>query len=151
MRILALLAVCSVSCIAPLTVEPKTQTLPKEYVYNAKEYKQYRVVKRSLFFVERTITIPAGTVPAHESVEFIVFEAEYRHTKTNAVRTDHSFGEYKYLFAPDKDIEIFDRSANMPIWYVIAVGATVVAMVGFYMIVKKGQANKADAIQTGTE
>ena len=134
MRILALLALCGLTAVTPayanLTQAPVTQELPRNLVEA-----QSRNWTHSLFFVERTITIPAGTFNAAGGL--VVWETSNRHTSTNATQTEHGLGEYKYLFNPSEDIIIFDRRPNTPIWYGIAVGGTVIACFVFYLIVKK--------------
>ena len=135
MGTLALIVLCG---FASLTQTVTTQPLPRDLA----NLEENRAVVKSLFFIERTITIPVGSFEVDSNAQFILWETTSKHTSTNAVETNHGIGEYRYLFATDKDIVIFDRRPNTPIWYALAAAATVVAMFGFYIIVKRRSASK---------
>ena len=127
---IALLAVCG---IVALTQGPVTVDLPR----NLLEVQQDNWVY-SVFFVERTMTVEVKDFPDTTGIEFIVWETSRRHTSTNAEKVERTESfDYRYYFATDKDIVIFDRRANTPVWYGIAVGVTAIAMVVFYFMVKK--------------
>ena len=136
MRILALLAVCGLTTITPvyatMSQTPVTQPLPTALVEA-----QQTNWKTSFLFKERTITIKVGDFKIEPTTEYVVYEAARRHTWTNAVDSENDFVTYKYFFDPNDDIVIFDRRANSPVWYFLAVVATAIAMVVFYFIVKK--------------
>ena len=131
MRLLSLILCAGIMGLTQAA--PITQPLPRDIA----NLPDNRVVVRTLFFVERTITIPVGSFQIDENTQFILLETDSRHTWTNAVETDHGLGEFKYFFAIDEDIVIYDKRANTPIWYGLAVAATVIAMIGFYIIVKR--------------
>lgn len=121
--------------------------------------------KSSLFFIERTTEFNAYTKffdtngQSKKTAEIIsVFNQKFdlkqnpkpeyvyvlvnsqRHTKTNADLIESELGEYIYYFKVSDDLEntvkIFDRRANSPIWYGIAIAATAIAMSIFYVVVK---------------
>lgn len=64
-----------------------------------------------------------------------------RRTKTNAAKVETQMGNYTYYFtiptSLDGEVDIFDRYPNTPIWYGLAVAATAVTMVTFYLIVRR--------------
>ena len=79
--------------------------------------------------------------------EYLYVLAEsMRRSETNATKTESEFGDYTYYFKVANDrqnyVEIFDRRPNTPIWYGIAVGATVIAMGLFYIYIKSDMAIK---------
>jgi len=137
MKMIALLVVCTVATLSQ-GVQPAHQSLPKHLVEA-----QWDSWTASLFIRERTITIEAGAFTVDPETEYIVWAPRdrnnnpIRHTSTNAVETKREFDVYTYFFDPSKDIEIYDRRPNTPIWYGIAAGATAIAMVVFYLIVRK--------------
>jgi hypothetical protein len=138
MKTLALLAVCGIAMLTQGA--PATQPLPLALMQEQQDN-----WTESLFILERTITIPAGTFDAENGL--VVWTTTRRHTDTNAVETTSNLGTYTYYFDPEEDIVIFDRRANVPIWYGIAVLATGVAMVVFFLIVKN--ARKPSSTQSG--
>ena len=70
-----------------------------------------------------------------------VLANSFRRTSTNADKVESEFGTYNYYFKVSDDltseVSIFDRRANTPIWYGLAVAATAVAMIAFYIVVKR--------------
>jgi len=81
--------------------------------------------------------------------------ASSRRSKTNANLAENEFGTYSYYFKISADLQnevvIFDRRANTPIWYGIAVGVTAVAMVGFYFIAKQLRKPRGSADESGQD
>ena len=142
MKMIALLAVCG---LVALSQAPVTQPLPR----NLMEAQQDNWVY-SVFLIERTITIKVGDFVVAPDAEFIVWETARRHTSTNAEKVERTPEfNYIYYFATDKDIEIYDRRANAPVWYGIAVGATAIAMVVFYLIVRKKKTKPTGVSEQG--
>ena len=135
---LVLFTVCTLATLAPgylpLSEGPVTVDLPRSLLEAQQDNWTY-----SLFVIERTITIEVKDFPDTTGAEFIVWETSRRHTSANTVVPVERTVElnYRYYFDPTEDIVIFDRRPNTPIWYGIAVGATVIACAVFYLIVKK--------------
>ena len=123
--------------------------------------------KSGLFTIERTVTLsdpytrfldPATNATAQLMVEFntlfngggdvdygYVFASSVRRTSTNAVEheVDYASGYWYYYYgvtnnpADTQEIVIFDRRANTPIWYGVAIVATAVFMGLFYLFSRK--------------
>ena len=77
-----------------------------------------------------------------DSYKFIyVFVSKNRRTDTNATKSVNNLGSYNYYFlvpdAGDEPVQIFDRLANSPLWYVIAVALTGAFMAGVYFTCKR--------------
>ena len=138
MRMIALLAVCGVMA---LTQAPATQPLPRHLIEEQQNNWNY-----SLFIIERTMTVSAENFNASDG--YVAWQPHQNrstrtHTRTNAVRTELVGNTYTYYFDPAEDIEIYDRRPNTPIWYGIAVAVTAIAMITFYLIVKKKKSSQA--------
>jgi len=130
-------------------------------------------LERSLFFIERTTRFNAYTrffdvngpsartaniisefnikfdqseTPRTEYL-FVLFEST-RRSNTNATERTSDFPNYNYYFKVaetlDNYVEIFDRRANTPMWYGVAVGATLIVMGLLYIYLKSDAAIKAD-------
>jgi len=151
MKMIALLAVCGLTTVMPLTQAPApTQIFERTLITTQQDNWKFGF----LYLVEeRTMTVSAEHFDA--SGGYVIWQPHANritrtHTSTNAVREEIVGGTYTYFFDPTKDIEIFDRKANIAIWYVMAIGATVIAMVVFYLIVKnKKKSNSADVSTQG--
>lgn len=127
--------------VIPLTEAPDIHVLRSPIVNN----KNYWVTKRSLFFVEQTITIPIADIDLNPNTVYIVWETDVRPTKTNAVNLEDDLSNtsrYTHFFSIDKDIIINYRFPNTPIWYGIAAVSTAVAMGVFYLIIKARKETK---------
>ena len=123
--------------------------------------------KTSLFTEERTITLsdpytrflnPAKNQTAQILSDFnnlfndggkvdmgYIFASDFRRTKTNAPEHENNltsgFWQYYYGVTNDpadaQEIVIFDRFANTPIWYGVAIVATGLFMGAFYLMSRK--------------
>jgi hypothetical protein len=124
-----------------LSQGPVTTTLPSEIV---NQHLQDTKQEKSLFFINRTVVISPEILQLESNTEYIVWETNRRPTSTNAVKKERTIAEDKYTFSfdPSEDIIIRYRTANTPIWYVIAVGATIVGMIMVYLVAKQKNASK---------
>lgn len=123
--------------------------------------------KKSLFFNERTITLSdpytrffdtatnkAAAILQSFNNEFnetdgkeieykYVFASSFRRTETNSDKNSSSLidgiWEYKYDIdaSNPREIIIFDRFQNSPMWYVVAATATLVFMGVLYLVLKQ--------------
>ena len=127
----------------------------------------------SLFFFERTQTFKnpwimaqGGDMSSIHRVEtrvrsqftnigenfekFYVFQSAIRRsTMDNAYRSENMISHFNYFFrscgeTAVQEIVIFDRFANQPMWYIIAVGGRVVFMTGFYFILRPRKVRQDD-------
>jgi len=120
-------------------------------------------ISRSLFFVERYVIManPMSRGPMRHFIDHLystylpgsndrlvtthTHPSSFRRTSTNATRTESHITSFDYIFraySPDQIteyIELFDRFANTPIWYVIGIAATAVFMAFVYIIFKNRQ------------
>ena len=136
MKILAVL-ICFVAAAVPTPTNDNTQKgLPAGT-------KTELTTVNGLFFTEHTLKVKMSDITIDPASEFLVLIYQNRLTKSNADITEHVYGgDYYYYYrvnCPEMkdEIVIFVRDANRPVWYGIAVGATVVFMVGVYLINKK--------------
>jgi hypothetical protein len=101
------------------------------------------------------IALGAHTVfPEHLDDEYITSFVFVYHNRLSRVegayKTEGSIGQHNYFFYGDdfvteggavvplvETIKITDRSANQPLWYLVAILATGVFMVVFYFVTKK--------------
>jgi len=101
-------------------------------------------------FIESFDKPPA---PATKKTEYVyVLANSQRRSRTNAEIAENEFGSYNYYFKISDDrsseVEIYDRRANTPIWYGLAVAATAAAMVTFYFVTKKRASR--DVVEVGS-
>lgn len=152
---IALLAVCGLTTLAPgfmaLTEAP---TLPQTFDRTLITSQQNNWKFGFLYLTqERTMTVSAEHFDPDGGL--VIWQPHpdritRTHTSTNAEKTDLIDGTFTYFFDPTKDIEIFDRRPNTPIWYGSAIVLTAIGMVVFYLVVKnKRKSNPADESTQG--
>jgi hypothetical protein len=130
---IALLAVCAVATLSQGA--PPLQTFDRTLITTQQDNWTH-----SFFFSEREMTVSKEHFDAGGG--YVTWQPRANrttrtHTRTNAVETGIVDRTFTYYFDPTQDIEIFDRTPNTPVWYGIAVGVTAIAMITFYLIVRK--------------
>jgi len=85
-----------------------------------------------------------GYIKSAEPEYLYLFMSSFRRSEvTGTVSTSRAIDAYDYLFIYGADersvdqIKIFDRFANSPLWYVIAVAATIIFMIAAYFVFAK--------------